>query len=309
MVIKLFKSLKALIIIAMPFLLSGCNWVLFNSKGEVGVQQSNLIITAILLMLIVVIPAILMTFLFAWRYRAGNKKATYTPDWAHSNKIELVVWGVPMIIIAILAAIVWVSTHKLDPYKPLISSKPALTVEVIATDWKWVFIYPEQKVATVNELVFPADRPVSFQITSDSTMNTFFIPQLGGQIYAMAGMRTQLNLKANEIGNYDGMSGNFSGQGFSDMKFIAHATSEENFDKWIDNVRSKNSSLDFAGFKKLAEPSQKHPIEYFSSVQDGVFQQVIDQFMDSGMDMHAKDEQHSGMDMTSAQTTMSHSGE
>jgi len=292
--IHLLKILPVLAI--MPFL-TGCNWVLFNSKGSVGVQQGNLIITAILLMLIVVIPAIAMTFLFAWRYRAGNAKARYTPEWAHSTKVEVVVWGVPLIIIVILAIIVWVSTHKLDPYKPLEADKPPLTVEVIATDWKWVFVYPEQQIATVNELVIPVGRPVSFHITSDSTMNTFFIPQLGGQIYAMAGMRTQLHLMANETGNYDGISGNFSGPGFSDMKFIAHATTDSEFDKWVIDVKSKNKNLDFEAFKELALPSEKHPIEYFSTVQTGLFQKIIDQFMDSGMDMHADQQPHSDTNM------------
>ena len=290
-----FKSLRALVILCILPLLTGCHWVLFNSKGQVGKEQSSLIITAILLMLIVVIPAIVMTFVFAWRYRAGNTKATYAPEWAHSTRIEIVVWGVPVCIIIILAVIVWFSTHRLDPYKPIESSTPPLTVEVVATDWKWVFIYPEQGIATVNELVLPVNRPVSFQITSDSTMNTFFIPQLGGQIYAMAGMRTQLHLVANEIGSYDGMSGNYSGAGFSDMKFVAHATTEQQFEQWVSRLKAGEHPLNFTTFKQLAMPSQKHPVEYFSSVQQGLFQQVIDQFMDSGMDMggHKHDMSHS----------------
>lgn len=302
------KPFKALSVLAIFPLLSGCNWTLFNSKGAVGKEQGDLIITAIMLMLIVVLPAIVMTFVFAWRYRASNKKATYTPEWAHSTKIEVVVWGVPLIIIVALSWIVWVSTHKLDPYRPLEATKPPLTVEVVATDWKWVFIYPEQKIATVNELYIPVDRPVSFQITSDSSMNTFFIPDLGGQIYAMAGMRTQLHLIANETGQFEGFSGNFSGPGFSDMKFITHSTTDEEFERWVDSVKSRQSPLAFDGFKKIAQPSEKHPVAYFSNVEPGLFQQIIDQYMDSGMDRHV-DDGHAGMNMQPGTTPMHHAGE
>ncbi|MCW1873045.1 ubiquinol oxidase subunit II (plasmid) [Erwinia sp. INIA-01] len=302
------KSVKAMIVLAIIPLMTGCSWTLFNSKGQVGKEQGNLIITAILLMLIVVIPAILMTFAFAWRYRAGNKKAKYTPEWAHSTKVEVVVWGIPLIIIIALAIIVWISTHRLDPYKPLESAKPPLTVEVVATDWKWVFIYPEENIATVNELYIPVDRPVSFQITSDSTMNTFFIPQLGGQIYAMAGMRTQLNLIADETGQFDGISGNFSGPGFSDMKFITHSTSDGDFQRWVSGIKAQNHPLSFSGFKTLALPSEKHPVEHFSSVEPELFQRIIDQYMDSGMDRHA-DDAHAGMNMGSAEMPVNHAGE
>lgn len=200
--------------------LSGCDWVLLDSKGMVGLAQRDLILICIGLMLIVVIPAIVLTFVFAWRFRAGNTQAKYTPDWSHSTKVEIVVWGVPLLIIAGLAVIVWKSTHELDPYKPLDVAGEPLHVDVIATDWKWVFVYPDLGIATVNQLNFPANRPLAFNITSNSTMNTFFIPQLGGQIYAMAGMRTQLHLIANEPGQFRGMSGNYSGHGFSNMKFI-----------------------------------------------------------------------------------------
>jgi len=216
--------------------LSGCDWVLLDSKGMVGLAQRDLILICIGLMLIVVIPAIVLTFVFAWRYRAGNTKAKYMPDWSHSTKVEIVVWGVPLIIIAVLAVIVWKSTHELDPYKPLDVAGEPLHVDVIATDWKWVFVYPDLGIATVNQLNFPANRPLAFNITSNSTMNTFFIPQLGGQIYAMAGMRTQLHLIANEPGQFRGMSGNYSGHGFSNMKFIATASSNEDFERWVAEV-------------------------------------------------------------------------
>lgn len=269
--------------------LAGCDWVLFDSKGAVGIAQRDLIIICISLMLIVVIPAIVLSLVFAWRYRASNKSAKYTPDWAHSTKIEIVVWGVPLIIIAILAAIVWKSTHELDPYKPLDVPGEPLHVEVVATDWKWVFIYPDLGIATVNELNFPAHRQLAFDITSNSTMNTFFIPQLGGQIYAMAGMRTQLHLIANENGEYRGISGNYSGHGFSDMNFIAKATSQEDFDRWVEEVRATSNPLDFEGFKRMAAPTRgKHEIVRYSNVEPNLFKKIIDQFTGVGVNAGSK---------------------
>lgn len=183
-------------------LLSGCQGGILDPKGQIAAEQKSLILTATALMLLVVIPVIVMTLVFAWKYRAGNKEAAYEPKWSHSTKIEVVVWLIPCIIIAFLATLTWKSTHKLDPYRPLESDKKAIQVQVVALNWKWLFIYPEQQIASVNELVFPADTPVSFKITSDAAMNSFFIPQLGGQIYAMAGMQTQLHLIANEPGTY-----------------------------------------------------------------------------------------------------------
>lgn len=262
--------------------LSGCDWVLLDSKGMVGLAQRDLILICIGLMLIVVIPAIVLTFVFAWRYRAGNTNAKYMPDWSHSTKVEIVVWGVPLIIIAVLAVIVWKSTHELDPYKPLDVAGEPLHVDVIATDWKWVFVYPDLGIATVNQLNFPANRPLAFNITSNSTMNTFFIPQLGGQIYAMAGMRTQLHLIANEPGQFRGMSGNYSGHGFSNMKFIATASSNEDFERWVAEVRNAPAALSFTQFKALAAPSKNAPVQHFSSVEPLLFKKVIDQFIGVG---------------------------
>ena len=262
--------------------LSGCDWVLLDSKGMVGLAQRDLILICIGLMLIVVIPAIVLTFVFAWRFRAGSTKAKYTPEWSHSTKVEIVVWGVPLLIIAGLAVIVWKSTHELDPYKPLDVAGEPLHVDVIATDWKWVFVYPDLGIATVNQLNFPANRPLAFNITSNSTMNTFFIPQLGGQIYAMAGMRTQLHLIANEPGQFRGMSGNYRGHGFSNMKFIATASSNEEFERWVAEVRSAPQALDFNQFKALAAPSKNAPVQHFSSVEPLLFKKVIDQFIGVG---------------------------
>lgn len=183
-------------------LLSGCQWVVLDPKGPIGLQERSIIITATVLMLLVVVPVIALILIFAWRYRASNEKADYRPDWSHSNTIEAVVWLIPCLIIAALGVITWRSSHTLDPYRPLDSKVRPLRIDAVALDWKWLFIYPDQRVATVNEVAFPANVPVEFHITSATVMNAFFIPQLGSQIYAMAGMQTELHLLANEPGTY-----------------------------------------------------------------------------------------------------------
>lgn len=203
-----------LVYLATSVLLAGCNLVVFNPKGDVARDERDLIILATGLMLLVVIPVIVMTFLFAYRYRATNKKARYSPRWASSHKIEAVVWGVPFLIICVLGWVTWETTHALDPYRPLDSDVPHLNVQVVATDWKWLFIYPDLGIASVNELAIPVNTPVSFTVTSDAAMTSFFIPALGGQIYAMAGMQTKLHLIANEIGQYRGIAANYNGRGF-----------------------------------------------------------------------------------------------
>jgi cytochrome o ubiquinol oxidase subunit 2 len=275
-------------------LLSGCNMEVLTPKGDVGAHEKSLILIALGLMAIVAIPVIAMTLWFAWRYRSSNKKATYAPTWSHSTKIEVVVWTIPAIIVAILAVITWTSSHALDPYKPLESEAKPITVQVVSMDWKWLFVYPEYGVASVNELAFPTDRPVNFQITSDSVMNAFFIPQLGSQVYAMAGMETKLHLIAREPGSYDGLSTNFSGEGFSDMHFKAIATTEDGFKDWIAKAKATPSTLDANSYKTLAHPSEKTPVAYYGSVADGLFSSVVNQHM-VGMSHDAA--AHDGMPM------------
>lgn len=296
---KYNKSIGIMSLIAATVLLSGCNMVLMNPKGAIGVEQRTLIITAIALMLIVVVPVIFMAFAFAWKYRASNKDAKYSPNWSHSNKIEAVVWSIPIIIIAILGTITWKTTHELDPFKPIVTDKKPMTIEVMSLDWKWLFIYPEQGIATVNELAFPKDVPVEFKITSNSVMNSFFIPQLGGQIYAMAGMQTKLHLIGNEAGKYDGISSSYSGRGFSGMKFTAIVTpTEGDFEQWVAKVKESPTDLNATSdFNKLAEPSENNPVEYFSSVKPNLFKDTIAKFM-GDMDMHHGAAAHQGMDMS-----------
>ncbi|MBI6140573.1 cytochrome o ubiquinol oxidase subunit II [Serratia plymuthica] len=302
---KYNKSIGMMSLIASTVMLSGCNMVLMNPKGAIGVEQRTLIITAIALMLIVVIPVIFMAFAFAWKYRASNKDAKYSPNWSHSNKIEAVVWTIPIIIIAILGTITWKTTHELDPFKPIVTDKKPMTIEVVSLDWKWLFIYPEQGIATVNELAFPKDVPVEFKITSNSVMNSFFIPQLGGQIYAMAGMQTKLHLIGNEAGKYDGISSSFSGRGFSGMKFTAIVTpTEGDFDQWVAKVKASSNNLNATSdFNKLAEPSENNPVEYFSSVKPNLFKETIGKFMG---DMHKGATAHEGMDMSQGMDMSEH---
>ncbi|WP_375056788.1 ubiquinol oxidase subunit II [Zobellella sp. DQSA1] len=260
--------------------LAGCQGGVLDPKGQVGIDEKYLIIVATILMLLVVLPVIAMTIYFAWKYRDGRDHEIYLPKWSHSKKIETVVWVVPIVIILVLGTITWRSTHALDPYKPLDSDQPHLTVEVVSLNWKWLFIYPEQGIASVNELVFPANVPVEFKITSDTTMNSFFIPQLGSQIYSMAGMETKLHLIANEAGTFDGISANYSGEGFSGMKFKAIATpSCAGFDDWVAQVRGSAGGLDLAAYRRLAEPSEHHPVEHYGRVDTGLFHHIVMQYM------------------------------
>ncbi|VAY02142.1 Cytochrome bo(3) ubiquinol oxidase subunit 2 [Arsenophonus endosymbiont of Aleurodicus dispersus] len=270
-------SIGVISLLAIVFLLTGCNMVLMDPKGAIGIEQKKLILTALGLMLIVVIPVIFMTIIFAIKYRASNKKATYRPDWAKSNKIELVCWTVPIIIIIVLTVITWKTTHQLDPYKPLESNKKPITVQVISTDWKWVFIYPEENIATINEIAIPSGVPINFKVTAESVMNSFFIPALGSQIYAMAGMQTKLHLIANKPGTYKGFSSSYSGHGFSDMKFNVIATpNTASFNQWVQKVKTSTQTLDsMTIFNQLAKPSNNVPVTYFSSVKPNLYQELI----------------------------------
>ncbi|TDR78433.1 ubiquinol oxidase subunit II [Paludibacterium purpuratum] len=261
-------------------LLSGCQGGILDPKGRIAADEKSLIITATLLMLLVVVPVIVLTLVFAWKYRASNANATYTPKWAHSTKLEVVVWLIPIVIVSFLAVLTWRTTHQLDPYRPLSSDKKPVKIEVVALNWKWLFIYPELNIATVNQIAFPKDVPVDFRITSDTVMNSFFIPQLGGQIYAMAGMQTQLHLIADEAGTYKGFSANYSGAGFSGMKFDAVATSTPaDFDKWVAQVRANAKPLDVDAYRRLAVPSENHAVAYYVAPTPQLFDAVVHKYM------------------------------
>ncbi len=267
---------RLLLIPVTAALISGCNTVLLHPAGAVAKQQGHLIVVSTLLMLIVIIPVMALTVLFAWRYRKSNTRATYTPDWDHSTQLELVIWAVPLLIIIALGAVTWISTHTLDPYRPLGKNavKP-LTVEVVALDWKWLFIYPEQGIAVVNDLAAPVDVPIHFKITASSVMNSFFVPALAGQIYAMPGMQTELHAVINRAGDFDGFSANYSGAGFSDMRFKFHGMTEARFNDWVREARASGRTLDRESYLELERPSQNVPVRRYANVSDGLYDGIV----------------------------------
>jgi cytochrome o ubiquinol oxidase subunit 2 len=257
--------------------------------GDIAQQQAQLIVTSTLLMLLIIVPVIALTLFFAYRYRQSNTEATYAPDWDHSTRLELVIWGAPLLIIIALGAITWISTHKLDPFRPLdrISEDKPLAADVkplevyaVAMDWKWLFIYPEQGIALVNEMAAPVDRPIHFRFTSTSVMNTFYVPALAGMIYAMPGMETQLHAVINRAGVYDGLSAQYSGAGFSDMRFKFHGLTDEEFAKWVEANKAGGNALTRADYLKLEQPSIKSPIQRFASVEPGLWGAIVDRCVD-----------------------------
>lgn len=255
----LFFILLSLAVIVLSIVyLSGIDIAVLNPKGMIAVKERNLLIKITLIMLIVVIPVFILTWVISWKYREGNK-AKYTPDWDKHLLSESVWWGLPCAIVLAMSILVWKSSHELDPFKPLESDKRPLRIQVVALQWKWLFIYPEQGIATVNFLQFPEKTPINFEITADAPMNSFWIPELGGQIYAMPGMKTKLHLIANEKGNFRGSSANLSGRGFAGMTFIAKASSPADFYRWVDSLNESSNFLNLAEYIRLAEPSENDP--------------------------------------------------
>jgi cytochrome o ubiquinol oxidase subunit 2 len=251
------------------------------------------------LMLLIIVPVMALTVFFAFKYRAANQDAPYDPDWDHSTQLELVIWAAPLLIIICLGALTWVGTHLLDPYRPLAApeakgpgapetdrEKP-LEVQVVALDWKWLFIYPEQGIATVNEFAAPVDRPIRFRIASSTVMNSFYIPALAGQIYAMPGMETKLHGIFNQTGNFVGFSANYSGAGFSNMRFAAKSMERGQFDAWVAQVKGNATPLDRATYLKLERPSEKEPVRRFAQVEPNLFDRVVNLCVEPGkMCMH-----------------------
>ena len=250
-------------------------WAVLTPRGWVAHEEYTLILVALGLMLLVVIPAILMALGFAWKYRASNTAARHDPHWEHSTAIEVVVWTVPALIVALLSYLVWTTTHTLSPYRPLDSPHAPLKVQVVAMDWKWLFLYPDQGIATVNQLVIPTGVPVQFSLTSDSVMSSFFIPQLGGQIYAMAGMRTRLHLVADRPGVFQGYNTQFSGQGFYGMHFETVAATEEGFRQWVEQARQGGQVLDLERFAVLEDPSAEDNPQWFTLAVPDLFERVL----------------------------------
>ena len=285
-----FKSLCRLSAAAgLALSLAGCNTILLNAPGDIARQQGNLIVVATVLMLLIIVPVIGLTLFFAWRYRASNKDATYKPDWDHSVQLELVIWAAPLLIIIALGAVTWISTHTLDPYRPLdriAEGRPVpegvepLVVEVVSLDWKWLFLYPEQGIATVNELAAPVDRPIHFKLTSSTVMNAFYVPALAGMIYTMPGMQTELHAVMGTAGEYEGFSSNYSGAGFSGMRFRFHALDQAGFDTWVNRVRNSGQSLGRDGYLALEKPSEREPVRHYGNVDSSLYEAVLNRCVD-----------------------------
>jgi cytochrome o ubiquinol oxidase subunit 2 len=257
-------------------LLAGCGGVL-DPQGPVGDSEKLILINSLAIMLAIVVPVILATIGFAWWFRASNARATYLPNWAFSGHLELIVWAIPTLVITFLGGIAWFGSHALDPYKPLSSTTKPIEIEVVSLDWKWLFIYPHDGVATVNQLVVPVATPVHFRLTSSGVMNSFFVPQLGSQIYTMAGMTSQLNLQADKPGNYLGLSAQFSGEGFADMRFDLRVVPADAYAKWLADTKAASPALDSGAYAALAKPSKAVAPATFSAFAPGLFNSIVNE--------------------------------
>lgn len=283
---RIRRNVNVVLLLIVSLFLTACHSGALAPRGPIAASELKLTLFAVELMLLVVIPVILMAFWFAWRYRdkAGNT-AKYAPEWKHSTRLELVWWSIPCIIILILGTVTWKTTHSLDPYKPLDSTVEPVKVEVISLDWKWLFIYPDYKIATINYLRIPQGTPIDFKITAAAPMNSFIIPQLGGQIYAMTGMTTQLHLQADKPGIYRGFAANYTGVGFANMHFVTEATSIDDFKSWVKQVQAKPANLNATVFwNDLVPPSDNNAVTYFGSVETGLFDDIVMHYMMPNMD-------------------------
>lgn len=272
------------------------NVAVLQPAGAVGQKERNLIDLAMVLSVIVVVPVFMLAIFIAWRYRETNPRPKkYQPEWDRSRLYEGIWWGIPAVIITILSVVTWVSSHQLDPYRTLDSSKPPLRVQVVSLDWKWLFIYPDQHMASINELYVPVGQPVSFDITSDSVMNSFWIPSLGSQIYAMPGMSTKLHLIADKAGTYYGSPANITGRGYAGMVFTVHATTATAFAKWVSNAQASNRNLTQARYATLAKPSTNNKVMYFSPVQDDLYDGIVMKYMPYSQPVAENAAMHAGV--------------
>lgn len=288
---NLCRGLIGRILLLLPLAgLSACSFEVLSPSGYVAQQQRDVLVISTLLMLVIIVPVMIATVVFAWRYRASNK-ATYRPDWDHSTKLELLIWAAPLLIIVCLGALTWVGTHLLDPYRPLshvAAGEPVapdtepLQVDVVALDWKWLFIYPEQNVASVNELAVPLDRPIEFSLTASTVMNAFYIPSMAGMIYAMPGMETTLHGVFNKAGEYQGLASHYSGAGFSGMRFKAKAMEPDRFEAWIAEARAGGDTLDRSRYLELEKPSRNVAPKTFASVEEHLFPRIVNMCVEDG---------------------------
>jgi cytochrome o ubiquinol oxidase subunit 2 len=280
--------------------LSGCSGGVLDAQGPVGASDSAILIDALLIMLVIVVPTILGAFWIAWHYRASNTKARYLPQWSYSGKIEAVVWAIPILVIMFIGGVIWIGSYELDPFNPLPSKIPAVEVQVVSLDWKWLFIYPKEGVATVNQLVIPAGTPIHFSITSASVFNAFFIPRLGSMIYAMPGMTSQLYLQADHPGTLMGESAHFSGDGFSDMNFQVNSVSPAAFAAWVRETSATGPTLDRASYAVLARQSHNVKPYSYKAFDSRLFQDIASQKLGPAPGPQPENESHAGREETSA---------
>jgi cytochrome o ubiquinol oxidase subunit 2 len=300
------KRLRGLLLLP-SLLLGGCKLVLLNPSGDVARQQSDIMITTTAIMALIIVPVLIAIAVVAWRYRASNKQAEYDAAWDHSPQLELLVWAGPLLIIIAIGAISWIGTHMVDPYRPLdriASGKPVpadvkpLEVDVVSLRWKWLFMYPQYGIATVNQLAAPVDRPIRFKLTADAMMDSFFVPALAGQIYTMPGMQTILHGVINKPGEYRGFSANYSGLGFTDMRFKFLGMTSRDFDQWVAKVRATGGDLDRKAYDQLRQPSRDAPVHYYARFDADLYHRILNLCVDPGqmcmsqmmaMDAHAND--------------------
>ncbi|WP_273455005.1 ubiquinol oxidase subunit II [Nevskia ramosa] len=264
--------------------LAGCGLVTLAPSGDIAARQGDLIVVATVLMLLIVVPVMVLTGWFAWHFRASNQKANHDPDWHHSTALELVIWSAPLLIVIMLGAVTWISTHTLDPFRkldriaegrPLPEGVKPLKVQVVALDWKWLFIYPDYGIASVNEMAAPVDVPIEFQITSSTVMNSFFVPALAGQIYAMPAMETRLHAVINKAGDFEGFSANYSGAGFSQMRFNFKGLDGQDFDRWVAKARESNAELSRGEYLQLEKPGARGPVRLYGKTMAGLYDAVL----------------------------------
>ncbi len=270
-------------------LLPGCKFDVLAPSGYIAEQLRDVLLITTVLILLIVIPVMIAIVIFAMKYRASKNHDEYDPHFHHSTQLELLIWAVPLLIIIWLGALTWVSTHKLDPYRPLDAEAKGVTgdetpleIQAVSMDWKWLFFYPEYGIATVNELAAPVDRPIRFRLTSTEVMNAFYIPALAGMIYTMPSMETRLHAVINEVGVYKGRSSHYSGAGFSGMHFKFHGLDDAGFDAWVKKVQASDTALDRAEYARLLKPSNRHPVTYYKDADAALYHDIVNRCVEEG---------------------------
>jgi cytochrome o ubiquinol oxidase subunit 2 len=285
------KRVRGLLLLALAPILGGCHLVLLDPSGYVARQQSDIMVTTTIIIALIIVPVLIAIAVVAWRYRASNRRADYDAKWDHSPRVELLVWAAPLLIIIAVGAVSWIGTHQLDPYRPLgrvgeHQPVPAdvepLEVDVVSLRWKWLFFYPQYGIATVNELAAPVNRPIEFKLTSDTMMDSFFVPALAGQVYTMPGMQTELHGVINKPGTYKGFSANYSGDGFTDMRFRFRGLSRQGFKRWVAKIRARGSGLSRKAYNRLKQPSRAESVHYYAHFADGLYARILKRCVDPG---------------------------